>query len=72
MNFVINALGKFLLTFYIFKDEKLKEDYIKDYKLVTCIAMQKGFNDNIFVQEVLKFFQKVNSWWDLSNNHHMY
>jgi ABC-type Fe3+-hydroxamate transport system substrate-binding protein len=28
---------------------------------------RKGFDDNIFVQKNFKFFQKVSSWWDLSN-----
>jgi hypothetical protein len=28
---------------------------------------RKSFDDNIFVQKILKFSQKVNPWWDLSN-----
>ncbi len=34
----INAIGGFLQHF---KGEKLQDDYIKLYKLETCIAMQK-------------------------------
>jgi hypothetical protein len=68
MNCGVNVIGKFMLTFYIFKGERLQQDYIKDCKPGTCMAMQKkGLHDNLFVQGVFKFFQKVNSWWDLFN-----
>lgn len=54
----INAIGGFLQHF---KGEKLQDDYIKLYKLKTCIAMQKkNFDDLFFIQEV--YFR-----WSFSN-----
>ncbi len=41
MNCAINALRGFLPTFYIFRGEKLQEDYIKDYKLGIGMEMHK-------------------------------
>jgi hypothetical protein len=41
MNGGINAIGKVLLRFYMFKGERLQNDYIKECKLRICITMQK-------------------------------
>jgi hypothetical protein len=43
MNCAINALRGFLPTSYIFRGEKLQEDYIKDYKLGIGMEMHKKF-----------------------------
>ncbi len=42
VNCVINVIGGVLLGFYIFKGERIKEDYIQQYKLGSCMAMQKN------------------------------
>jgi hypothetical protein len=41
INCVVNVARGVLLGFYIFKGEKLQDDYIKFCKLGTCMAMQK-------------------------------
>ncbi len=41
VNCVKNVTMSILLGFYIFKGERLKDNYIKFYKSSTCIAMQK-------------------------------
>jgi hypothetical protein len=41
MNSKINAIGGVLPSFYIFKSESLRDDYIKLCKPSTCMAMQK-------------------------------
>ncbi len=38
MNYVMNVTNGIMLGFYIFKGEKLKNDYIKFYKTNTCVA----------------------------------
>jgi hypothetical protein len=43
-----------IFHFYVFKGEKLKDDYIKLCKPNTCITMQKKNMDGYF------FVQKVN------------
>lgn len=48
MNCGINAIDKVLLRFYMFKGERLQNDYIKECELRICIAMQKrNWDDNI-------------------------
>jgi hypothetical protein len=41
INCVVNATKSSLLRFYIFKGEKIKNDYIKHYRIGTCMAMQR-------------------------------
>jgi len=41
INCVVNATKSSLLRFYIFRGEKLKDDYIKHYRTRTCMAMQR-------------------------------
>lgn len=41
INCVINVTGEVLPRFYIFRGDKLKDDYTKLYKPSTCMAMQK-------------------------------
>ncbi len=39
VNYVVNAIGITLLRFYIFRGERICDDYIQLYKLRTCMAM---------------------------------
>jgi hypothetical protein len=41
INYAINVVGGVLLSFYIFKGERLKDDYIKLYKPSIYMVMQK-------------------------------
>jgi hypothetical protein len=41
MNCTINTIGEVLLIFYILKNERLWNDYIKKCKQMTCMTMQK-------------------------------
>jgi hypothetical protein len=41
VNCVVNVVGGVLFGFYIFKGERLKDDYIKLCKLGICMAMPK-------------------------------
>lgn len=50
MNYIIIIVGKVLPTFYIFKEEKLCDDYIKNWKSRTCMAMQKTMDGFIFIR----------------------
>ncbi len=60
--------GVFQPAFYIFRDEILQEDYIKDNKLSTYTAMQKKACMAAFLfKDFLKSFQTVNSCWDFFN-----
>jgi len=40
VNCVVNASGGFFLRFYIFKDEGIKDGYINNCKLGSCMVMQ--------------------------------
>jgi len=42
INCVINVVKIVMPSFYIFGGERLRDDYIKLYKLGTCMAMQKN------------------------------
>jgi hypothetical protein len=39
LNVVVNIVGGFLSRFYIFVGERIKDNYIKDCKLRTCIVV---------------------------------
>jgi hypothetical protein len=39
LNVVVNIVGGFLSRFYIFVSERIKDNYIKDCKLRTCIVV---------------------------------
>jgi len=41
INYVINVVGSFPPRFFIFKGERIKDDYIIDYMPWICMAMQK-------------------------------
>jgi hypothetical protein len=40
VNYVVNVTGTTLLGFYIFRREKIRDNYIQVYKPRTCMAMQ--------------------------------
>jgi hypothetical protein len=71
VNCVINAVGGILLSFYIFKGERLRDDYKRLYKLGTCMAMQKRtWMITFLFKEFLSFFNKlVPSGVSLNNQH---
>jgi hypothetical protein len=41
INYAINVVKIVMPSFYIFRGERLRDDYIKFYKLGACMAMQK-------------------------------
>jgi hypothetical protein len=57
-NCAINVVGGFLLAFYLFKGERLQQDYIKDCKSNNA---KEGSDDSLFIQGISKLFQKVSS-----------
>ncbi len=69
VNYTINATKGVLLSFYIFKGERLKYDYIRLCKPGTCMTMQKRVWMIAFLfKEFLSFFNKsVPSGVSLSN-----
>jgi hypothetical protein len=59
VNCAVNAARGVLPSFYIFKGERLKDDYIRFCKLGTCMAMQKRVWMIAFLfKEFLSFFNK--------------
>ncbi len=40
MNYIVNATRTILLGFYIFWGKTMRDEYIKQFKLGTCMAMQ--------------------------------
>ncbi len=66
INCVVNAIESVLPSFYIFKGERLRDDYIKLYKLNTCMAMQKKAWMIIFLfKEFFIFLSQINSKWNV-------
>jgi hypothetical protein len=58
INYVVNVIGGVLLGLYIFRGERLQNDYIKLCKLRICMIMQKKIKDDLFfVQGVFNFLQ---------------
>jgi hypothetical protein len=49
INCVVNVEGGVLPRFYIFKGERLQDDYIKFCKLGTCMAMQNKVSMTSFL-----------------------
>jgi hypothetical protein len=56
---VVNARGFLKKRFYIFRDEGVKDGYIKNYKLGSCMMMQKKAWMMFFLQEIPIIPQKV-------------
>lgn len=73
INYVINAIRRFLPSFYIFEGKKLCNDYIQLWKLRTCMDMQTktwminchGHKNN----QIYKFFKiKMRTRWHISKS----
>jgi hypothetical protein len=59
INYVVNVIGGVLLGLYIFRGERLQNDYIKLCKLRICMIMQKKIRMIYFLfKEFLTFFNK--------------
>jgi len=71
INCVVNDRKGVLFCFYIFRGEKLKDDYIKFYDPGTCMAMQKKKWMIIFLfKKIMSFFNKlVPARMSLGNQH---
>jgi hypothetical protein len=58
VNYVVNVIGTSLPRFYIFKRERIRDDYIQLCKLGTCMAMQsKAWMTTFLFKEFLSFFK---------------
>ncbi len=58
--YLVNVTCGFLLRFYIFKGERLQDDYIRLCNPRTCMIMpKKAWMTNIYVQKKSKFLQKI-------------
>jgi hypothetical protein len=56
---VVNATRTTLLRFYIFKGERIRNDYIQLYKLGTCMAMQtKALMIALLFKKFFSFFKR--------------
>ncbi len=55
-----NAARDSLPRFYIFRGERIKDDYIKHYKVKTWMAMQGKHGWYFFIQRICIIFQEVN------------
>jgi hypothetical protein len=59
IKFAVNVVRGVLLRFYIFKGERLRNDFIKLYKPWTCMVMQKrAWMTSFLFKEFLTFFKK--------------
>jgi hypothetical protein len=59
INYTINVAEGVPPNFYIFRGERLRDDYIRLYKLGSCMAMQKiTWMINFLFKEFLSFFNK--------------
>jgi hypothetical protein len=58
VNFIVKIVGKTLSKFYIFKGERLHDDYIKLCKQGTCMAMQRKTWMTSFLFKKFMFFFK--------------
>jgi hypothetical protein len=57
VNYVINVVGKFLPGFYNFKGERLRNNYMKFWKLGTCMAMHtKAWMISFLFKKFLSLF----------------
>ncbi len=59
VNCIINTFRKSLPRFYIFKREKIRDDYIKLCKQITCMAMwTKAWMTSFLFKKILYFFKR--------------
>jgi hypothetical protein len=54
ITYAINDAWGFLLRFDIFKGERIKDDFIIDCKLGTCIHAKKTMDDMFYVQFIFE------------------
>jgi hypothetical protein len=71
INCVINAIGITMPRFYIFRRERIHDNYIQLCKPGTCMAMQpKAWMTTFFFKEFLFFFKRfIPSGISLTNGH---
>ncbi len=61
-----------MLAFYIFKGERLQQNYIKDYKPGTCMVMQKKACMTTYLfKEFPSFFKRLILGGIFLTNHHL-
>jgi hypothetical protein len=59
VHYVVNAARLVLPGFYIFKKEKMRDDYIKYCKARSCMVMQRNaWMTSFLFKEFLSFFKK--------------
>ncbi len=59
INYVINDVGGVLHGFYIFRGERLRDDYTKPYKPNICMVMQKrAWMTTFMFKESMAFLNK--------------
>jgi len=59
VNCVVNIIGDCLPCFYIFRGDRIRDDYIKLCKTSTCMAMQtKAWMTSFLFKKFLSFFKK--------------
>jgi hypothetical protein len=60
MNCVVNVARTILPRFYIFRVKRMCDDYIKQCKFETCMAMQaKEWMTTFLFKEILSFFKRL-------------
>jgi hypothetical protein len=60
MNCVMNVTRMILLGFYIFRGDMMRDDYIKQCKSGTCMAMlAKTWMTTFLFKEFLSFFKRL-------------
>jgi hypothetical protein len=56
----MNATGKSLPSFYIFRGKWIRDDYIQHCRRRTCMAMQrKAWMTSFLFKEFLSFFKRL-------------
>jgi hypothetical protein len=59
VNCVVNVIGDCLPGFYMFRSERIRDDYIRLCKAGTCMAMQtKAWMTSFLFKDFLSFFKK--------------
>ncbi len=71
INCVVNVVGTTLLGFYIFRGERICDDYIQLYELGTCMAMQsKTWIITFLFKKFMFFFKRfIPSGISITNGH---
>jgi hypothetical protein len=71
VNYEVNVTRTTLPRFYIFRGERICDDYIQLYKLGTCMAIQsKAWMTTFLFKEFLFFFKRfIPSGISITNKH---